>query len=59
MPVTVITKEAYYNALDTIQIIKSSLYLLLFLDVVISCLVYIIKIYQGNKIPQKKLLSQT
>lgn len=53
MPVTVITKEAYYNALDTIQIIKSSLYLLFILNVGISCLVYIIKIYQGNKIPQK------
>ena len=40
MPVTVITKEAYYNAVDTIQTVKSLLYLLLVLDVGISCLIY-------------------
>jgi len=53
MPVTVITKEAYYNAVDTIQTVKSLLYLLLILDVGISCLIYVIKILKKNKAHKK------
>ncbi|MGM9644541.1 MAG: helix-turn-helix domain-containing protein [Eubacteriales bacterium] len=42
MPVTVITKEAYYNALDTFRTIESTLYTLIVIDFVISAAVYLL-----------------
>lgn len=42
MPVTVITKEAYYNALDTFRTIESILYTLIVIDFVISAAVYLL-----------------
>ena len=48
MPVKVITTQAYYNAVNTFQMVESALYFLIVTDFVAAIGIYLIKA-NGNK----------
>lgn len=59
MPVTVITKEDYYAQLDVNSTIKSFIYFLICVDIVISIAIYAIKLYRIKRSVQTDLARYT
>lgn len=48
MPVTVITKEAYYDAHDTVQTVESILYTLIVIDFIVAAGIYLLKVFKAT-----------